>query len=78
MTTDTKLRFKKMADEVIYRLASNKALTANFTVPKLHENLKNLSIFCASQFCKDASDKRRIKSLHDAGARKLAHLLNIP
>lgn len=78
MTADTKLRFKKMADEAIYRLASNKALTVNFTASKLHENSKNLSIFCASQFCRDANDKRRIKSFHDAGARKLAHLLNIP
>lgn len=78
MTTDTKSRFKKMANEAIYRLASNKALTTNFTAPKLHENSKNLSIFCASQFSRDANDKRRIKSFHDAGARKLAHLLNIP
>ena len=78
MTSHTKLRFKRMADEAIYRLSSNRALTANYTESKLLENSKNLSIFCAYQFCRDANDKRRIKSFHDAGARKLAHLSNIP
>jgi hypothetical protein len=78
MTKETKNRFRKMAGEAIYRICSERHLNKHFTASALTQHASNLSIFCASQFCRDAKDRHRIKSFFNAGARKLGHLTNLP
>ena len=73
-TTQTKRRFNTMAKEVIYRVCRSNQYTNRYTEYMLEKHAKNLSIFCASAFCNDAGDKRRVKQLFNAGARQLGHL----
>lgn len=77
-TSKTKKRLRSMAEEVVYRVCSNKELTESYDEKVLLNHAQNLSVFCALQFCRDNNEKRRIKNLFNAGARKLGQLINLP
>ena len=77
MTNDTKKRFSRMAEEAVYRVCANRHLSTLYNENLLEQHALNLSIFCASQFCRDTNDKRRIKTFFNAGARKLGDLVHL-
>jgi len=77
MTNDTKKRFSRMAEEAVYRICSNRHLITLYDEKSLEQHALNLSIFCASQFCRDTNDKRRIKNFFNAGVRKLGDLVHL-
>ena len=77
MTNDTKKRFSRMAEEAVYRICSNRYLNTLYNDKSLEQHALNLSIFSASQFCRDTNDQRRIKSFFNAGARKLGDLVHL-